>query len=168
MVVQTNVLALNTHRNMKIVGVTQARAAARLSSGYRINSAADDAAGLAISEKMRAQIRGLDMASKNAQDAQALVNVAEGGLQEITNMIQRIRELTIQSGTDTNHISDRELIQKEVDQLISEIDARASQVEYNKKTLLNGDFDGTTGQQRPYYFAYDWQRENFRSWYYWY
>lgn len=145
-VVQTNVLALNAHRNMKNVGVLQSRSSQKLSSGYKINSAADDAAGLAISEKMRSQIRGLDMASKNAQDAQSLVQTAEGGLQEIDNMIQRIRELVVYASNDTNEQSDsaldtgdRQKIQDEIDQLTTEIDSMSSRVEFNKKKLINGD-----------------------------
>jgi len=147
MVVQTNVLALNSHRNMKTTGASQKQASARLSSGFKINSAADDAAGLAISEKMRSQIRGLDMASKNAQDGQALIQTAEGGLQEIDNMIQRIRELLVQASNDSNEQSDtnriqgdRHKIQDEIAQLVSEIDSMAERVEFNKKKVINGDY----------------------------
>ena len=97
MVVRTNVFALNAHRNMKNVSAEQQRSSNRLASGFSINNAADDAAGLAISETMRAQIRGLDQVSRNAQDGQALIFTAEGGMQEIQNMMQRIRELTVQA-----------------------------------------------------------------------
>ena len=147
MVINTNVLALNAHRSMKATGISQARASQRLSSGLRINSAADDAAGLAISEKMRAQIRGLDMASRNAQDAISLVQTAEGGLQEISNMVQRIRELIVYASNDTmehNDIGtgDRQKVQDEIDQLVQEIDSMAERVEFNKKTLVNGDWAG--------------------------
>jgi flagellin len=140
LVVQTNVLALNSHRNLKAVGTKQAQSAARLSSGYRINSAADDAAGLAISEKMRAQIRGLDMASKNSQDGISLVQTAEGGMQEIDNMVQRIRELAVQASNDTNDskTNDRKKIQDEIDQLTKGIDKMVDQVEFNNKKLLDG------------------------------
>ncbi len=140
LVVQTNVLALNSHRNLKVIGVKQTQSSARLSSGYRINSAADDAAGLAISEKMRAQIRGLDMASKNTQDGISLVQTAEGGLQEIDNMIQRIRELVDQAANDTNDFTtnDREKIQEEINQLTQGIDNMSEQVEFNAKKLLDG------------------------------
>ncbi len=143
MVINTNVLALNAHRNGKNVGITQSRASARLSSGLKINSAADDAAGLAISEKMRAQIRGLDMASKNAQDGISLLQTAEGGMQEIDNMIQRIRELTVQAANDTNNQTDgdRTNIQDEITALLDEIDAMSNRVEFNGKTLLDGSFD---------------------------
>lgn len=146
MVVQTNILALNAHRNLKGVGATQSRASQRLSSGYRINSAADDAAGLAISEKMRSQIRGLDMASKNAQDAISLIQTAEGGMQEVNNMVQRIRELIVYASNDTQEAnssgtSDRQKIQDEINQLTQEIDKTADRVEFNKKKLLNGSYE---------------------------
>ncbi|MDR2752155.1 MAG: flagellin [Clostridiales bacterium] len=130
---------------MKNVGTAQATASARLSSGLRINSAADDAAGLAISEKMRGQIRGLNMASKNAQDGSSLIQTAEGGMQQIGDMVQRIRELTVQAANDTNEYNkdkpktgDRAKIQQEIGELISEIDSMASRVQFNNKTLLNG------------------------------
>ena len=144
MVINTNVLALNSHRAMKNVGQSQANASARLSSGLRINSAADDAAGLAISEKMRAQIRGLDMASKNAQDGSSMVQTAEGGMQQIDNMIQRSRELTVQAANDTNTAEDRAKIANEITQLFNEIDSMASRVEFNGKKLINGSFDRTS------------------------
>lgn len=140
MVVNTNTLALNSHRALKNVGNLQEKSSARLSTGQRINSAADDAAGLAISEKMRSQIRGLDMASKNAQDGISMVQTAEGGMTEISNMTQRIRELAVQSSNDTNEPEDRLKIQGEVDQLLSEIDAMSGKVEFNKKSLLDGKF----------------------------
>jgi flagellin len=145
LVVQTNVLALNSHRNLKVIGAQQFKASARLSSGYRINSAADDAAGLAISEKMRAQIRGLDMASKNTQDGISLIQTAEGGMQEINNMIQRIRELVVQAANDTNDFTtmDRQKIQDEINQLTEGIDQMSEQVEFNAKTLLNGSLMST-------------------------
>ncbi len=138
MVVNTNVLALNSHRSLKRTGREQAQASARLSSGLRINTAADDAAGLAISEKMRSQIRGLDMASKNAQDGISLVQTAEGGLAEIDNMVQRVRELTVQAANDTNTAEDRAKIDLEITALGDEITSMAGRVEFNKKTLLDG------------------------------
>ncbi|MDR1558651.1 MAG: flagellin [Clostridiales bacterium] len=140
MVINTNVLALNSHRAMKSVGQTQATASARLSSGLRINSAADDAAGLAISEKMRSQIRGLDMASKNAQDGSSLVQTAEGGMQQIDNMVQRARELTVQAANDTNQQEDRAKIAGEITQLFDEIDSMADRVEFNGKKLISGSY----------------------------
>jgi len=140
MVVNTNVLALNSHRAMKNVGNAQAAASQKLSTGMKINSAADDAAGLAISEKMRGQIRGLDMASKNSQDAISLVQTAEGGLQEIGEMAQRIRELVVQAANDTNDqaTGDRTKIQGEIANLIEDIDAMSTRVEFNNKKLLDG------------------------------
>jgi flagellin len=145
MVVANNIMALNSHRNLKAVGTKQEVASARLSSGYRINSAADDAAGLAISEKMRAQIRGLNMASKNAQDAISLIQTAEGGMQEIDNMIQRIRELVVYASNDTQEnnftgTGDRQKIQDEINQLTAEIDSMSERVEFNKKKVINGDY----------------------------
>jgi flagellin len=143
MVINTNVLALNSHRAMKGVGAQQAAASAKLSSGLRINSAADDAAGLAISEKMRAQIRGLDMASKNAQDGSSMVQTAEGGMQQIDNMVQRARELTVQAANDTNDAKDRGKIAQEMTNLFEEINSMSERVEFNGKKLINGDFAGT-------------------------
>jgi len=137
MVVRTNVFALNAHRNMKNVGLEQGRASNRLASGYRINSAADDAAGLAISETMRAQIRGLDQASRNSQDGQALILTAEGGLNEIQNMMQRIRELAVQGANDTNVSLNRQQIALEVSQLNREIEAMSERVEFNTIQLLH-------------------------------
>jgi len=144
-VVNTNVLALNSHRALKSVGASQARASARLSSGFKINTGADDAAGLAISEKMRSQIRGLDMASKNSQDAISLIQTADGGLTEINNMVQRIRELTVQAANETNQVkgdtsednaTDTIKLAREASQLVAEINAMASRTEFNKKKLL--------------------------------
>ena len=137
LVVQTNILALNSHRNLKNIGILQSQASEKLSSGYRINRAADDAAGLAISEKMRAQVRGLDQASRNTQDGISMIQTAEGGLIEIDNMIQRIRELTVQGANDSNEAEDREKITKEITQLAEEIGKTAEKVEFNKKKVLD-------------------------------
>jgi flagellin len=123
---------------MKGNGGAMATAAARLSSGLRINSAADDAAGLAISEKMWAQIRGLDQASRNAQDGSSMIQTAEGGLQQIDSMLQRVRELTIQAASDVNDESDRGKIALEINHLFEEMDSMANRVEFNDKKLLNG------------------------------
>lgn len=142
MAINTNVLALNAHKNLTAVGNKQAKASQRLSSGLKINSAADDAAGLAISEKMRAQVRGLDMASKNAQDGISLIQTAEGSMGEVTNMVQRIRELTVQAANDTNTVEDRGKIGNEVKQLTTEITDMASRTEFNTKKLATGDFSG--------------------------
>ncbi len=142
MVVNTNVLSLNAHRSMKRVGADQAKSSAKLSSGERINQAADDAAGLAISEKMRAQIRGLDQASRNSQDAISLVQTADGGLQEVQNMVQRARELTVQAGNDTLTASDREKIDVELTQLGEEVSAMSTKVQFNNQKLLNASGGG--------------------------
>ncbi len=144
MVVNTNVLSLNAHRNMKRVGADQAKSSARLSSGERINTAADDAAGLAISEKMRSQIRGLDQASTNSQDAISLVQTADGGLQEVQNMVQRARELTVQAGNDTLTASDRAKIDVELNQLAAEVSAMASKVQFNNQNLLDASGGGAS------------------------
>ena len=138
MVVNTNVPALNSHRAMKNVGVQQFRASQRLSSGLRINVAADDAAGLAISEKMRAQIRGLDQASRNAQDGISMVQTAEGGMTEIGSMVRRIRDLTVQLANDSNTPSDRSMADEEVIQLFDAMTAMANQTQFNERYMLNG------------------------------
>ncbi len=137
-VVNTNVLALNSHRALKNVGNMQSSASEKLSTGQRINNAADDAAGLAISEKMRSQIRGLDQASRNAQDGISMVQTAEGGLTEMGEMVQRVRELVTQSANDTNTADDRKNIDAEIEQLATEIGDMAERVEFNTKTLLDG------------------------------
>ncbi len=142
-VINTNVRALNSHRNLTGVGGKQDKASKRLSSGKKINSAADDAAGLAISTKMKAQIRGLDMAYKNSQDATSLIQTAEGSLSEINNMVQRIRELTVQASTDTNTggtASDRSKMADEIDQLLEEITNMAGRTEFNTKVLATGKY----------------------------
>ncbi|MCL2187305.1 MAG: hypothetical protein FWC16_03895 [Defluviitaleaceae bacterium] len=140
MVVRTNINSLNAHRKMRGVGIAQSRASQRLSSGFRINSASDDAAGLAISEKMRAQIRGLNQASRNAQDGISLIQTAEGGVSTINDMVIRIRELVIQAANDTYTIEDRQKIQLEIDQILSEIDSVARRTEFNTMPLLDGSF----------------------------
>ncbi len=137
-VVNTNVLALNSHRALKAVGNMQSSASEKLSTGERINKAADDAAGLAISEKMRSQIRGLDQASRNAQDGISMVQTAEGGLTEMGEMVQRVRELVVQSSNDSNTASDRAKIDKEIAHLGQEIGDMAGRVEFNNKVLLDG------------------------------
>jgi flagellin len=136
-VVQTNVLAINSHRNLGIIGANREKASAKLSSGYRINTAADDAAGLAISEKMRSQIRGLDMASRNAQDGISMLQTTEGGLTEIDNMIIRIGELVTEAANDTNTVEDREKVQLEISELIQEIADMGERVEFNTMSVLN-------------------------------
>ena len=139
-VINTNMMALTAHRNLGTVGNRQNKANQRLSSGKKINSAADDAAGLAISEKMKAQIKGLDMASKNSEDAISLIQTAEGSLTEVNNMLTRVRELTVQAGNDTNQQSDRVKIAEEVATLLTEIDSISSRTEFNEKKLNDGSF----------------------------
>jgi len=150
MVVRTNNLAINSHRNLGMTGTMQARASQRLSSGFRINSAADDAAGLAISEKMRGQIRGLDQASRNGQDGISLIQTAEGAMGVINDMVIRIRELVVQAANDTyahdgGNIaqSDRIHIQREINHLMDEIDAITLRTEFNTRTLLDGSLAGS-------------------------
>ena len=152
LVVRTNLLAMNSHRNLGNVGRQQMQASARLSSGFRINSAADDAAGLGVSENMRAQISGLNQARRNALDGISLVQTAEGGLDVMTDMLRRIRELTVQASNDTytyemsenslNQLfrtgSDRSRIQQEIDNLIAEIGRQTSTVQFNGRHLLDG------------------------------
>ncbi|SDX97577.1 flagellin N-terminal helical domain-containing protein [Salimicrobium album] len=133
-----NIAALNTHRQLNSANNAQQNSMEKLSSGLRINSAKDDAAGLVISEKMRAQVRGLDQSSANAQDANSLIQTAEGALNETQDILQRMRELAVQAGNDTNTTTDREEIQKEVNQLTSEINRIGNTTEFNTQKLLNG------------------------------
>jgi len=142
--INNNIMALNTHRQLSINNTNTAKSLEKLSSGYRINRAGDDAAGLAISEKMRAQIRGLNMASKNAQDGISLIQTAEGALTEVHAILQRMRELAVQSANDTNVEIDRNEIQKEINQLTSEINRIGNTTEFNTMKLLNGDRAITT------------------------
>ena len=142
MVIQHNMAAANTNRQLGIITGRLSKSTEKLSSGYRINRAGDDAAGLSISEKMRAQIRGLQKASKNAQDGISLIQTAEGALNETHDILQRMRELAVQAANDTNVEVDREALQKEVDQLIEEIDRIANKTEFNGMTLLDSSFSG--------------------------
>ena len=135
--INNNIMAMNTHRQLGIANNGGAKAMEKLSSGFRINRAGDDAAGLAISEKMRGQIRGLNQATRNAQDGISLIQTAEGALQETHSILQRMRELAVQSANDTNQDSvDRQAIQAEVTSLLEEIDRIAGQTEFNEKGLL--------------------------------
>lgn len=140
MIVQHNMTALNANRQLGITNTNLARSTEKLSSGYRINRASDDAAGLSISEKMRGQIRGLKQASTNAQDGQSLIQTAEGAMNEIHSVLQRMRELTVQAKNDTYKQEDRTKIQDEVKQLQSEIDRIAKQTQFNKMNLLTGSY----------------------------
>nr|WP_110928440.1 flagellin [Bacillus massiliglaciei] len=138
MIINHNIAALNTHRQLNSASTAQSSSMEKLSSGLRINKAGDDAAGLAISEKMRGQIRGLDQASKNSQDGISFIQTAEGALNETHDILQRMRELAVQSANDTNTDADRGELQKEVDQLAEEITRIANNTEFNTKSLLNG------------------------------
>ncbi|GEM01715.1 flagellin [Halolactibacillus halophilus] len=138
MIINNNIPALNTYRQLGINQNSMQKSMEKLSSGLRINKAGDDAAGLAISEKMRGQIRGLDQASRNASDGISLIQTAEGALDETHNILQRMRELSVQSSNDTNTASDRAEIQKEIDQLTDEIDRIANTTEFNTQKLLDG------------------------------
>ncbi|WP_346206587.1 flagellin Hag [Caldifermentibacillus hisashii] len=135
-----NIAALNTYRQLNAANNAQQSSMEKLSSGMRINKAGDDAAGLAISEKMRGQIRGLDMAAKNAQDGISLIQTAEGALNETHSILQRMRELAVQSANDTNTGTDRGELQKELNELIDEVDRIAGQTQFNTKTLMDGTF----------------------------
>ena len=142
MVVQHNLSAMNTNRQMGMVTSSLQKSTEKLSSGYKINRAADDAAGLSISEKMRAQIRGLDKASDNAQDGISLIQVAEGALNETHSILQRMNELATQAANDTNTDTDRGAIGAEMTQLKDEIDRIQSTTQFNTQNLLDGNFTG--------------------------
>ena len=147
MVIQHNMTAMNANRNLGVTTGSLAKSTEKLSSGYKINRAGDNAAGLAISEKMRGQIRGLDQASSNAEDGISLIQTAEGALTETHSIIQRMRELAVQSSSDTNTDDDRTQIQNEIDQLTQEVDRIANTTEFNTKKLLNGDRTGAVNQK---------------------
>ena len=140
MVVQHNLRAMNSNRMLGLTSRSQSKSTEKLSSGYKINRAADDAAGLAISEKMRRQIRGLTQASVNAQDGISCVQTAEGALNEVHDMLQRMNELAVKAANGTEQSEDRSYIQKEVDNLISEIDRVAATTTFNERMLLDGNF----------------------------
>ena len=142
MVVQHNMTAMNTSRQMTTTQNALAKSTEKLSSGYKINRAGDDAAGLSISEKMRAQIRGLDKASSNAQDGISLIQVAEGALNETHSILQRMNELATQAANDTNTSTDRTALQAEVTQLQQEIGRISSTTQFNTMNLLDGSFTG--------------------------
>ena len=142
MVVQHNLQAMNSNRQLGLTVSQQGKSTEKLSSGYRINRGADDAAGLAISEKMRTQIKGLNRASTNAQDGISCVQTAEGALNEVHAMLHRMNELATQASNDTNTSTDRTQIQNEIDQLVSEIDRVASTTQFNTMNLLDGNFTG--------------------------
>ena len=140
MVVQHNLSAMNTNRQLNTVTTSQEKSTEKLSSGYRINRAGDDAAGLTISEKMRSQIKSLDKASSNAQDGISLIQTAEGALNETHSILQRMNELATQAANDTNTSTDRTAVSAEITQLTSEIDRIQSTTQFNKTNLLDGNF----------------------------
>lgn len=138
MIINHNLGAMNAQRNMNINSNNASKSMEKLSSGLRINRAGDDAAGLSISEKMRAQIRGLDQAATNAEDGISMIQTAEGALNETHSILQRMRELAVQASNDTNVTEDREAIQAEIDSLIDEVDRISTDTEFNTQKLLNG------------------------------
>ncbi len=143
MIINHNMNAMNAHRQMSANTVNSGKSMEKLSSGLRINRAGDDAAGLAISEKMRGQIRGLDQASRNSQDAISMIQTAEGGLNETHSILQRMRELAVQSASDTNVGTDRKQIQGEMDQLAKEITRISNDTEFNQQNLIGGNLNNT-------------------------
>lgn len=143
MIVQHNLTAANTNRQLGITTSGLQKSTEKLSSGYKINRAADDAAGLSISEKMRNQIRGLNKASDNAQDGISLVQTAEGALNEVHSMLQRMSELSVQAANGTNATADRESLNAEVKQLKTEIERVGSTTQFNKMDILKGDFSSS-------------------------
>ena len=140
MVVQHNLTAMNSNRQLGVITSSQSKSAEKLSSGFQINRAADDAAGLKISEKMRSQIRGLDRASTNAQDGISLIQTAEGALNEAHSILQRMNELAVQGANDTNQDIDRDAINEELSALTEELDRIAETTQFNKQELLDGSF----------------------------
>ena len=142
MVVQHNLTAMNSNRQLGVTTSAQAKSSEKLSSGYRINRAGDDAAGLKISEKMRSQVRGLNRASTNAQDGVSLIQTAEGALNEAHSILQRMNELAVQGANDTNENIDRDAINEELDALTQELDRISTTTQFNKQNLLDGSFQG--------------------------
>ena len=140
-VINTNIKSLITQDALNINNRNLSTAMERLSTGYRINSASDDAAGLAISTRMESQIKGLTMAVKNAHDGISVIGTAEGAMEEVTAMLQRMRELAIQSSNDTNSEKDRKYLQDEVDQLIREIDRISETTQFNSMNILDGSWN---------------------------
>ncbi len=143
--INQNVAAVNSYRNLSVTDGQMSKSLEKLSSGFRINRAADDASGLAISEKLRGQVRGLDAASANAQNGISLIQTAEGALNETTAILQRMRELTVQAGNDTNVAADRTAIKTELDELTKEITRIADTTEFNTQKLLSGGTVATGG-----------------------
>ena len=144
MIIQHNMTAYNTNRQLGITNGNLAKSSEKLSSGYAVNRAGDNAAGLSISEKMRGQIRGLEQASTNAQDGISLIQTAEGALNEVHSMLQRMRELAVQGATDSYCDDDRESIQEEIEALQEEIDRISTDTDFNGTTLLDGEMQRRT------------------------
>ncbi len=140
MIIQHNMTAANTNRQLGITNSNLSKATEKLSSGYRVNRAGDDAAGLSISEKMRGQIRGLNQASTNSQDGISLIQTAEGAMNELHSVVQRMRELAVQGANDTNVKEDRDAIAKELNELSAEVDRIADSTEFNTMKLINGEY----------------------------
>ncbi|SKC45028.1 flagellin [[Eubacterium] yurii] len=140
MIINHNMMSMNAQRSLGVNSSGLGKSIEKLSTGQRVNRAADDAAGLTISEKMRTQVRGLTQASRNAQDGISAVQTAEGALDEVHSMLQRMRELTVQAGNDTNQAEDRKAIQAEIKQLSNEIEDISTKTEFNKQKLLDGSF----------------------------
>ena len=136
--IMTNISAINGQRNLEKTGLRMGKVLEKLSSGYRINRAADDAAGLAISEKMRAQIRGNQQALRNSQDGISMLQTAEGAMDEVHTILQRMRELAVQAANGTNSTSDRDTLQAEMNQLLAEVDGVSKSASYNGINLLDG------------------------------
>lgn len=155
MIINNNMMAMNAHRSMTSVGNAQAKSMEKLSTGQRINRAGDDAAGLSISEKMRAQIRGLNQASRNAQDGISLIQTAEGALDETHAILQRMRELSVQASNDTNTLEDRQAMQDEIDQLATEITRIADTTTFNGMNILDGTYAATGGQDLNFQIGAD-------------
>ena len=145
MIIQHNVAAINSNRQLGVNAMGTSKSMEKLSSGFRINRAGDDAAGLTISEKMRSQVKGLNQATRNAQDGISLIQTAEGALSESHNILQRMRVLSTQSANETNTNEDREALQEEIKQLTSELDRIGNTTEFNTKKLLNGSLAGGAG-----------------------
>ena len=139
--INNNISAMNAYRNLTTVNESVDKSMEKLSSGLRINRAGDDAAGLAISEKMRGQVKGLHMATKNSQDGISMIQTAEGALNETHSIVQRMRELAVQSSNDTNTQEDREKLQLEVNQLVEEINRIGNTTEFNTRVLMDGTYD---------------------------
>jgi len=146
MIINHNMMSMNAQRSLGVNSSGLGKSIEKLSTGQRVNRAADDAAGLTISEKMRTQVRGLTQASRNAQDGISAVQTAEGALDEVHSMLQRMRELTVQAGNDTNQAEDRKAIQAEIKQLSNEIDDISTKTEFNKQKLLDGSFNNKSLQ----------------------